>query len=148
MRLPIGAEIPPPPPVAPAPRAGRSGRILVVEDETTVRDVLLDLLTGQGHEVVACPDGASALTHVGGLAFDLALVDLSMPGLSGWEVAKGLRAAQPAVPIALVTGWGDQIDVEEARTRGIDHLIAKPFNVDDLTRLVAGILAQESSERG
>ena len=43
-------------------------------------------------------------------AFDLALVDLSMPGLSGWEVATGLRAAQPKVSIALVTGWGDQID--------------------------------------
>ena len=47
---------------------------------------------------------------VDGPPFDLALVDLSMPGLSGWEVAKGLRAAQPNVPIALVTGWGDQID--------------------------------------
>jgi signal transduction histidine kinase/ActR/RegA family two-component response regulator len=147
MRLPIGAKLPPTPPVLPAPRIGRRGRILVVEDETTVRDVLVDLLTGQGHEVVACPDGALALTHVSGPAFDLALVDLSMPGLSGWEVAKGLRAAQPAVPIALVTGWGDQIDIEEARARGIDHLIAKPFNVDDLTRLVAGVLAQESSAR-
>ena len=50
-----------------------------------------------------------------GPPFDLALVDLSMPGLSGWEVAKGLRAAQPEVPIALVTGWGDQIDFGEAR---------------------------------
>src|SRR5262249_60007359 len=110
-------------------------------------DVLVDLLAGQGHEVVACPDGAVALTHVAGPGFDLALVDLSMPGLSGWEVAKGLRAAQPAVPIALVTGWGDQIAIEEARARGIDHLIAKPFNVDDLTRLVSSVLAQESSER-
>jgi signal transduction histidine kinase len=147
VRLPLGAEVPPPPAELPAPPgAGRSARILVVEDEAAVREVLVDVLNGQGHEVVACGDGTSALAQVGGRPFDLALVDLSMPGLSGWDVAKGLRAAQPHVPIALVTGWGDQIDFNEARTRGIDYLMAKPFNVDDMTRLVAGILAHEPTE--
>ena len=146
VRLPVGSEVPPPPPAPPAPRAGRSARILVVEDESAVREVLVDVLSGQGHEVVACEDGTSALAQVGGRPFDLALVDLSMPGLSGWDVAKGLRAAQPDVPIALVTGWGDQIDFGEARSRGIDYLMAKPFNVDDITRLVAGVLAHEPSE--
>jgi CheY-like chemotaxis protein len=77
--------------------------------------------------------------------FDLALVDLSMPGMSGWDVAKGLREVQPQVPIALVTGWGDQIDFGEAQQRGIDYVVAKPFNVDDLTRLVASVLARTSS---
>jgi CheY-like chemotaxis protein len=115
----------------------------LVEDEIAVREVFVDILAGQGHEIVVCEDGASALSRLGGPAFDLALIDLSMPGLSGWDVAKGLRAAQPDVPIALVTGWGDQIDLEDARTRGIDYLMAKPFNVDDMTRLVAGVLAKE-----
>jgi signal transduction histidine kinase len=146
VRLPIGAEVAPPPPEPPPPRAGRSARILVVEDEVSVREVLVDVLAAQGHEVVACEDGAAALAHVHGPPFDLALVDVSMPGISGWEVAKGLRAAQPKVPVALVTGWGDQIDFNEARSRGIDYLMAKPFNVDDITRLVAGILAHEPTE--
>jgi signal transduction histidine kinase len=145
VRLPVGGEVPARVPDAPAPRPSRSARILVVEDEAAVRGVLVDVLTGQGHDVVACEEGRSALTHMNGPAFDLALVDLSMPGLSGWEVAKALRAAQPQVPIALVTGWGDQIDIGEARTRGIDYLMAKPFNVDDMTRLVAGVLAEASS---
>jgi CheY-like chemotaxis protein len=118
----------------------------VVEDETPVREVLVDVLEGQGHEVLACSDGKVALAHVEGPPFDLALVDLSMPGISGWEVARALRAAQPKVPIALVTGWGDQIDFAEARTRGIDYLMAKPFNVDDVTRLVASVLAHEPTE--
>jgi signal transduction histidine kinase/CheY-like chemotaxis protein len=143
VRLPIGADLPPPPPAPPAPRAERSARILVVEDEPAVREMLVDVLGSQGHEVVACADGASALAHASGPAFDLALVDVSMPGLSGWEVATGLRATQPKVPIALVTGWGDQIDFGEARTRGIDYLMGKPFDIDDMTRLVAGILAHE-----
>ena len=146
VRLPLGAAMSPPLPEPPAPHPGRSARILVVEDEASVRGVLVDLLAGQGHEVVACEDGKLALGRVNGPPFDLALVDLSMPGLSGWEVAKGLRAAQPRVPIALVTGWGDQIDFGEARARGVDYLIAKPFNVDDLTRLVARALAHEPGE--
>jgi signal transduction histidine kinase len=146
VRLPIGTEIPAAPPAPPAPRAGRSARILVVDDEAAVREVLVDVLAGQGHEVVVCADGASALAHADDPAFDLALVDLSMPDLSGWEVAKGLLVAQPELPIALVTGWGDQIDVEEARTRGIDYVIAKPFDIDDVTRLVAGVLVREPGD--
>jgi DNA-binding response OmpR family regulator len=71
-----------------------------------------------------------------------------MPGLSGWDVAKELRTAQPDVPIALITGWGDQIDFGDARARGIDYLMAKPFNVDDITRLVAGVLAHETTDAG
>lgn len=148
VRLPVGTELPPPVSEPPAPRTDRSARILIVEDEAAVRDVLVDVLQGQGHHVIACADGMSALTHVGGPRLDLALVDLSMPGLSGWDVAKALRAAQPNVPIALITGWGDQIDVGDAQARGIDYLMAKPFNVDDITRLVAGALVQEAPDTG
>jgi len=148
VRLPVTTETPPPVTEPPVARTDRSARILVVEDETEVRDVLAEVLRTQGHEVVACADGMSALTHVNGPAFDLALVDLSMPGWSGWDVAKELRTAQPGVPIALITGWGDQIDFGDARTRGIDYLMAKPFNVDDITRLVAGVLAHETTDAG
>src|SRR5262245_29929922 len=146
IRLPVGAEISPPAPEPPAPRASRSGRILVVEDERAVREVLVDVLRGQGHEVVACMDGAAALAQIEGSPFDLALVDLSMPGLSGWEVAEKFRAARPGMPIALVTGWGDQIDLGEAQARGVDYLVAKPFNVDDMTRLVTSVLAREPGD--
>jgi signal transduction histidine kinase/ActR/RegA family two-component response regulator len=146
VRLPLGAAPTPPAPEPLALRPGRSARILVVDDEPPVREVLVDLLAGQGHEVIACEDGRSALARADGPPFDLALVDLSMPGLSGWEVAKGLRASQPGVPIALVTGWGDQIDLGDARSRGVDYLVAKPFNVDEMTRLVARALAHEPRE--
>jgi signal transduction histidine kinase/ActR/RegA family two-component response regulator len=146
VRLPLGVTLTPPVPEPPAPRPDRSARILVVEDERPVREVLVDLLARQGHEVIACEDGRSALARAEGPPFDLALVDLSMPGLSGWEVAKGLRAFQPGVPIALVTGWGDQIDWNDARARGVDYLVAKPFHVDEMTRLVARALAREPRE--
>jgi signal transduction histidine kinase/ActR/RegA family two-component response regulator len=146
IRLPVGAEMPLATPASPVPRAGRSGRILVVEDERAVREVLVDVLRGQGHEVVACMDGTAALPHIDGPAFDLALVDLSMPGLSGWEVAQRLRAARPEVPIALVTGWGDQIDLGDAQARGVDYLVAKPFNVDDMIRLVSSVLEREPGD--
>jgi signal transduction histidine kinase len=146
--LPVGGAVAEPAPEPPPPRLDRAARILVVEDEPAVRDVLVDVLAGQGHAVVACGDATSALSQVDVQAFDIALVDLSMPGASGWEVARGLRAARPEVPIALVTGWGDQIDFGEARTRGVDYVLAKPFDVDEMARLVAGVLGRGSSETG
>ena len=145
VRFPIGTEMPEPVPDPPRPRAGRSARILVVEDEPAVREMLVDVLVGQGHDVVARADGVSALARLDGPPFDLALVDLSMPGMSGWDVAKRLREARPEVPIALVTGWGDQIDLAEAKKRGVDYLVAKPFNVDDMSRLVASVIARAPS---
>jgi signal transduction histidine kinase len=145
VRLPIGVEIPALAPDPPPPRPGRAARILVVEDESHVRDMLVEVLVGQGHEIVSRSDGVSALASLEGPPFDLALIDVSMPGMSGWDVAKRLREAQPHVPIALVTGWGDQIDFGEARRRGIDYLVAKPFNVDDMTRLVASVVARVPS---
>jgi signal transduction histidine kinase/ActR/RegA family two-component response regulator len=127
---------------APAGAAGRRARILVVEDELAVREILADLLTAQGHQVVACEDGPTALGQLAETAFDLVLMDLSMPGLSGWEVARRVRVSHPRVPIALVTGWGDQIELAAARARGIDYVMAKPFDVDELARMVAIALAR------
>ena len=118
----------------------------MVEDEAAVREMLVDVLGARGTRSWPARTARRRCRTSTGPAFDLALVDLSMPGISGWEVAKGLRAAQPEVPIALVTGWGDQIDLGEARTRGIDYLVAKPFNVDDMIRLVASVLAREPGD--
>jgi signal transduction histidine kinase/ActR/RegA family two-component response regulator len=127
-----------------APAPGRPARILVAEDEPAVRGVLVDLLAARGHEVVACGDGAAALERLEDGRFDLALLDLSMPGLSGWDVAERARRSHPDLPIALITGWGDDIDAAEAGVRGIDHVVAKPFDLDDIGTLVERALARRT----
>jgi CheY-like chemotaxis protein len=142
LRLPVGqaAPVPAPPREAAPRRAG--ARILIVEDEIAVREVLVDLLAGRGHEIVACEDGTSAVARLGGGPFDLALLDLSMPGLSGWDVATRIRAASPRTPIVLITGWGDQIDPSEARLRGIDAVVPKPFDLEEVAAVVDSALAR------
>jgi signal transduction histidine kinase len=148
LRLPVGRATASPPAPRTAPAPGRRARILLVEDESAVREVLIDLLAGRGHEIVACEDGGGAVARLDGGPYDLALLDLSMPGLSGWEVAARIRATGHRTPIVLITGWGDQIDPAEARARGIDAVVAKPFNLDEVALVVDGALARAEGGGG
>ncbi len=136
IRLPVGRDLPATPPAAPpAARPGRL-RILVIDDEPEVRQVLIDLLTRDGHQVTACPDGRAGLARFRAEPFDLVITDLGMPGPSGWEVARLVKAEGLGTPVALMTGWSDQVDTEEAETRGVDFLVAKPFRSDDILTVV------------
>jgi CheY-like chemotaxis protein len=123
----------------------RSARILVVEDQVPVGAVLGDLLVGMGHEVVACTDGRAALARLETTSFDLVVLDLGLPGVSGWDVVARVRQRRPGVPVILVTGWGHQLDLRETRQAGIDQVVAKPFNVDDLAAIIATALARRGS---
>jgi signal transduction histidine kinase len=124
----------------PAPGGGRGIRVLVVDDEPEVRQVLTDMLTLDGHAATACSDGATALRLLDTESFDLVLTDLGMPGLDGWEVARAAKQRYPAMPIGLITGWGDWIDTADAEQRGIDILITKPFQLRDIRESLQRIL--------
>jgi signal transduction histidine kinase/ActR/RegA family two-component response regulator len=142
IRLPVGREIRDPLPAAevPAdpgvwPASGR--RILVIDDDAEVRESLVELLTQHGYLVSACPEGRSGLELLAAEVFDLVLTDLGMPGLSGWEVAHQAKALAPRTPVAMVTGWGDQIDPVEARAKGVDYVVAKPYRAGELAAVLA-----------
>ena len=122
-------------------RPGRRVRILVIDDETEVRQVLADMLAEAGHDVTQATDGADGLRRFESDEFDLVLTDLSMPGLSGWDVAEACRALRPTAPLGLVTGWGDQLDAERLARHGVTFVIAKPFRSDDLIKEIAAALA-------
>ncbi len=143
IRLPVAraaAAVTPGQPPSPRTRAG--ARILVVEDEPEVRDVLTEILEAQGHAVRACADGEAGVAQVRAESFDLVFTDLGMPGMSGWEVARLVKLERPGTPVALVTGWSDQIDPAEALGRGVDFLMAKPFETADVSVVVARALAR------
>jgi signal transduction histidine kinase/CheY-like chemotaxis protein len=140
LRLPVGApmaatELPPPPATM-----SRAGRVLVVEDEEEVREILTNVLRSDGHAVVACQDGDHALAALEGDGFDLVITDLGMPGLSGWDVARAVKELRPGTPVAMVTGWSEQIDPALAGSEGIDYLIAKPFRRQEIRVMVASAL--------
>jgi CheY-like chemotaxis protein len=115
--------------------------ILIIEDEEDVRSLLQDILTMQGHRVVIAHDGGEGVERFTSGSFDLVFTDLGMPGMSGWEVAKTIRAQDPKVAIAIITGWDIHMEKEAFEESGVNLIIQKPFTVDAIVRLVREALA-------
>ena len=133
-------------PVTPAaPKSAPGAKILVVDDSEEVREVLRELLSRHGNTVVTCPDGESGLVELESRTFDLAMVDLGLPGISGLEVANRLKTRWPATQVALMTGYGDRMGPDDAHARGVDFVLAKPFSLDQLRSVVDHALANGKS---
>ena len=131
----IGDEHPGEPVSAPT-----GARVLVIDDEPAVRSILADVLKDAGYTVVQAADGAEGLGRLEKEMFDLVLSDVSMPGLSGWNVAAECRTRFPHCRVGLVTGWGDQLDPEVVVTSGVAFVLAKPFAARDVVRHVTTAL--------
>ncbi len=128
----------PSPPAAALP--GPPRRVLVIEDNTDVRDGLRLLLEELGHEVVEAADGDRGVAVALDWRPDVALVDLGLPGLDGYAVARRIRAAPGGGRIRLValTGYGQPEDRRRALEAGFDAHLVKPADADALLRLLAG----------
>jgi len=107
-------------------------RILIVEDERTLREGLTDLLSAAGHDVVAHEGGRSAVSCGTHEAFDLVLLDLMLPDLDGIEVCRRLRRARPSMPILMLTARGSEDDKVAGLEAGADDYLTKPFAVREL----------------
>lgn len=142
IRLPIGQEIPAEEKVAPLPHAGQEARVLVIDDEQHVREVMRDLLTEHGYTVIQAADGAEGLARCESERIHLVLSDLSMPGMSGWEVAAACRERFPKVPVGFITGWGDQLDSHQLERHRVRFVLAKPFVASDVLQQVARALKE------
>ncbi len=124
---------------APARAAGFVGplKVLVIDDEDVVREVLSDLLDEQGHTVFQTAtgaDGISILERDG--PFDVVFTDLSMPGMDGWAVARHVREKFRVVKVVLVTGYGVSVTAPNDETGLVDSIIGKPFEYDDIATLL------------
>ena len=107
-------------------------RILIVEDETTLREGLTDLLRAAGNDVVAMEDGRSAVDCGTREAFDLVLLDLMLPDVDGIEVCRRLRRARPSLHILMLTARGSEDDRVAGLDAGADDYLTKPFAVREL----------------
>ncbi len=123
------------------PLKPRKARILVVEDEDEVRELLKDILAEGGHEVAFAPDGQKGLALFQEKTFDLVFTDLGMPGMSGWEVAEGINRLSGETPVALITGWEVKQKKQELKSKGVDIVLKKPFRVDEILHLVQDLMA-------
>ncbi|MGE5186363.1 MAG: response regulator transcription factor [Acidobacteriota bacterium] len=114
-------------------------RVLVVEDEASLREGIVDLLAGDGHAVSAVADGAAGLAA--GLAepFELVVLDLMLPRLDGMEVCRRLRAARPGLPILMLTARASEDDKVRGLVEGADDYVTKPFSARELLARVRAL---------
>jgi len=120
-------------------------RILVVEDEESVRDFVTRVLTMHGHSCLIAVDGAEAVELMGSHHFDLLLSDIAMPMMDGISLALKVRATRPHVPILLMTGFADERQRAHNLTLLIEGLITKPFNMEQLLAAVNKALDESRS---
>jgi DNA-binding response OmpR family regulator len=118
-------------------------KVLVVDDDATVREVVVSYLRNAGHEVHEAVDGAGALEAVRQVGTDLVVLDVMMPGLDGLEVCRRLRR-QSDVPIVLLTALGAEQDRVVGLEIGADDYVTKPFSPRELVLRVDSILRRSS----
>jgi PAS domain S-box-containing protein len=139
VRLPLAAveEVAPRAPPEPPehPRKGR--RILVVDDNTDAAESLAELLKLLGHETDVAFDGQSALQKARASHPEVVLCDLGLPGMSGYDIARALRALGGPVRLYAVSGYAQPQDLQDAVEAGFDAHVAKPPDIDELERLLA-----------
>jgi CheY-like chemotaxis protein len=108
-------------------------RILAVDDESMMTKAVVRMLKPSGHLVAVAGSGEEALEKLAEQTFDVVVSDMGMgAGMNGWELADALKTRWPSVHFLLATGWGAAIDSDEARTRGVDAVLAKPYQLVDL----------------
>jgi signal transduction histidine kinase/ActR/RegA family two-component response regulator len=141
LTLPAAAAAPAPQEARPVTSAAaRHLRVLAVDDEPTVGTMVRRILRPQGHSVVTATSGEQALECLAGESFDVLISDVGMgPGMNGWELVERVRQSWPEMHVVLATGWGAAIDSAEARAKGVDAVIAKPYRPAELEALLAGV---------
>jgi CheY-like chemotaxis protein len=121
-------------------RARKSLTVLVVDDEPQVADVFRTFLQSFGHQVVTCLSGDDALSAFDRQDFDLALIDLGMPNMDGWELSRQLNQRCPDFPIIVATGWNVSVEDGQDQGAGIKAVLHKPFGMHELARTVEDAL--------
>ncbi len=130
---------------AEAPSARQSAptgpaRLLVVDDDPQVRDMIRDILSNAGHRVIVATDGADGVEKFkADPSFDVVITDLAMPKLNGLQLARVCKTLRPAVPVVMLTGWGVLLTEDELAEHGVDEVLSKPVRMDQVLGTVASV---------
>jgi CheY-like chemotaxis protein len=137
-RRPVTEQPQPPSGTAPATHVTTPQRVLVADDNRDSGKTLAALLRIDGHEVMVVHDGPGALSAFEAFQPEVALLDIGMPGLNGYEVALRMRRSPSGAPLKLIaiTGWGQESDKERAFAAGFDHHLTKPVDPQRLAELL------------
>ena len=122
------------------------GKILIAEDDRSIRQGLMDALESEGYEVLAEAAGHKALETFRRQPFDLVLLDVMMPGLSGYDVCRAIRKDGSSTPVILLTAKGEEIDKVVGLELGADDYVTKPFGLRELLARIAAQLRRSRFE--
>ena len=123
-------------------RAAYPGRLLVIDDEPSIRDLLTRVLATAGHDVVVAESGEEALAILAKERFDLLIIDRNLPGLSGLDVLRLVRIQDPGLFAIMITAFPNPESEAAARSLGVHSYITKPFGIVTIVAAVdAAILA-------
>ncbi len=123
--------------------SSNSLRIMLVDDEAVLLEVLSELLGSGGHKVENFENGEAALEAFRKDAYDLVITDRAMPNMSGDQLAKELKAIDPSIPIIMATGFGDMMTENEEKTTNVDLVLAKPVPLDVLNQKLSELTSNE-----
>jgi excisionase family DNA binding protein len=142
---PRGNAARPAPVAAPARPVGPAGgrpRVLVVDDESSIRDLLTKTLALAEYDVDASPDGRSALERMRLYPYDLLIADLKMPGMDGLAVIREAKRYKPDLPVIIITGFSTESSAIEAVNLGVAGYLTKPFRVPQVLAAAAKALGE------
>jgi two-component system OmpR family response regulator len=115
-------------------------KILIIEDDTSLAKFTMDWLAAQGHIVETVADGEDGMQMVNSFVFDLIVLDLNLPGMSGLTILENFRAGGGMTPVLILTGQHDPSDKETGLDAGADDYLTKPFNAKELAARVRALL--------
>lgn len=121
-------------------------RILVVDDELLIRDLLYDFFTSQGWDIVVAEGGQKAVDYLKNQLFDIVLTDLKMPDVDGMELTGRIRNLYGDLPVIIMTGYPSLDSAVEALRFKVDDYIIKPFNVNQLFKTVKKVVEMKRQE--
>jgi signal transduction histidine kinase/ActR/RegA family two-component response regulator len=110
-------------------------RILVVDDEEHVRELLRDILIKEGCEAVVAGGGYQALALFEKGNFDAVFTDVGMPDMNGWELSRAVRERDSKIPVAVITGWGEAFSSHDKEAAHVDWVVAKPFDRQQIAEM-------------
>ncbi|HEY7170080.1 MAG TPA: response regulator [Vicinamibacterales bacterium] len=141
-----GAARAPQPATAPRPVVtGGRPRVLVVDDEASIRDLLAKTLALAEYDVDVAPDGRSALDRMRMYPYDLLIADLKMPGMDGLTVIREAKRYKADLPVIIITGFSTEASAIEAVNLGVSGYLTKPFRVPQVLNAAAKALGEERS---
>ncbi|UCG66380.1 MAG: response regulator [Deltaproteobacteria bacterium] len=123
-------------------------KILIVDDEKAIRDILSNTLVCWGYQVAVASSGIEALNLFLRRSFDLVLTDLNMPGIDGWTLAIHVKDKSPNTPVGLMTAQDKEGVMKKLEGSCVDFALFKPFTLEDIEETVATILGNRALEKG